>query len=166
VVSVNKTNSSLGLAIKALDPVHTSYDMTSGKIESGKIFTQLGINLDEIPDAEAVVSKFLARSKKRPASITELAVAALSRAPLIPIPSEVPSGTELEVEDGDEAQEGGEMKGGDDRKASTASEAPPKEEVPPADEAPPVEAAPEEDMAEETEEEADAPENEGGEEEE
>lgn len=104
VVSVNKTNSSLGLTIRSLEPVHMSFDNTAGKVETGKLFKELDIKLDDIPDPEDAVSKFLARSKKRPASITELTLAAMTHAP----PSVVPSKMELPVENESEDDEGDE----------------------------------------------------------
>ncbi len=71
-LSVNRKNSALVLALTALDPLHLSFDAGYGKVESGKIFKKLNIELEGLPDPDVVVEKFLARSRPRIVSLTEL----------------------------------------------------------------------------------------------
>ena len=71
-ISVDRRNSELMLAVRANDPVHVSVDRTFGKIESAKLFDKLQLTVDDIPNSDAVVEKFLARSSKRVESLTVL----------------------------------------------------------------------------------------------
>ncbi|CAG7818128.1 unnamed protein product [Allacma fusca] len=70
-VSVNRQNSEIMMAVRANDPIHVSVDKLTGKVESAKLFSSLGIKLDEIANPDTVVEKFLARSNRRVQSVHE-----------------------------------------------------------------------------------------------
>jgi hypothetical protein len=107
-VSVNRQNSEIMMAVRANDPIHISADKLTGKMESAKLFSSLGIHLDEVPNPDTVVEKFLARSNKRVQSVHELdeAIVPAKKAPTSSTNiSTAPSKTALPAEKAEEKVE-------------------------------------------------------------
>lgn len=116
-ISVNRKNSTLMAALQSLDPIHVSFDTGFGKVETKKVFTNLKIDIDNMPNPDEVVEKFLARTRPRYASVTEFTEEEMPKAKL---PAEGEGG------EGDESQAQS-MKPSEAKLASGEEKEPPKE---------------------------------------